>query len=80
MAVEDEFHMLMNCSLYSEERANFIQSLESFSNIEFDCTPEIYKLLITCNHGDSEFSSELCQFINKCFQIRNAALLEVGST
>jgi len=80
VAVEDEFHMLMNCSLYSEERANFIQSLESFSNINFDCTPEIYKLLITCNHGDSEFSSELCQFVNKCFQIRDAALLEVSST
>ena len=73
-ATEDEYHMLMDCSLYTDERKLFHDALHIFSDIDFNIPTNTYITLMTCLEGDTEFAKEICTYVNKCFLKRNDTL------
>ena len=74
--VEDEKHMLMECTFYTDERTVFIQSLQEFSNINFVNTKDTFlTLVMSCHNGDTEFAKAMCLFVTSAFKKRDTVLI-----
>ena len=72
--IEDEYHMLMSCPTYSNERETFIKALSEFSTIVFTESPDLYHILnMQCNQGDFELSNTICEYVTACFMKRNSS-------
>ena len=75
--IEDEFHVLYQCSLYNDEREYLMEQLSSFSNISINPSNESFRCLMSYNHGDVEVGKILCSFINKSFEKRSSKTHEI---
>ena len=71
--VEDEFHFLLNCSLYNDERENLFNKI--------NCLNNNFKLLSITDRGlwlltpeDLNILEHLASFIENCFSKRRNAL------
>ena len=69
--IEDEYHLVMECPIYSEERQSFIDAMSNFSNFTFNTTERTFVSLMNYNNGDHEFATSICKFVNICFTKRN---------
>ena len=74
--VEDERHMLMECTFYDDERTLFIQSIHEFSNVTFINTPEMFHLFMSCHNGDTEFGKAVCLFVTSSFNKREKVTVQ----
>ena len=68
--VEDEKHMVLECTLYSEARNDFKTKLQKL-NVQLENSEKSFINIMSYNSGDPKFSKLLCTFISRCFKIRN---------
>ena len=73
--IEDEYHLIMNCPYYTGEHNTFIDSLKDFSYFDFQQTENAFIFLMSYNQGDHDFAKAICNYVNKCFEKREAAFL-----
>ena len=64
--VEDEFHFLIKCDLYDNERKLFFEKLESYISAPLSRTYETFIFLMHYCFGDTELSIDLCNYVNSC--------------
>ena len=72
--IEDEFHVIFNCNLYSEERSNLAITLLDFTTLTLDPSDETFCILMSCMNGDIEVGKAMCEFVNSCFAKRSVML------
>jgi len=53
----------------------FIDSLTDFSYFDFQQTENAFIFLMSYNQGDHDFAKAICNYVNKCFEKREAAFL-----
>ena len=63
---------MINCALYKTPRAKLQEKLNLFSSIKLRDRWSFEYILETFAN-DWESSTAICEFINKCFEIRDAA-------
>ena len=73
--VEDETHFLLKCTIYDQARHEFFNKLrETFTfNLSQDDT-QCFIILMNYLHGDPELAPLVCDFVDKCFNLRNIYL------
>ena len=69
--VEDEYHFLFNCNIYSTERSVFVNDLSTFSHVPFFPSDDNFTLLMSYLNGDIEAGSAICAYTNACFEKKN---------
>ena len=67
-SVEDEFHLMMSCSVYENFRSTLKEYLSSFSDILSLSDEQLFPILMSCNNGDYEFTKVVCKFVNASFE------------
>ena len=67
--VEDEFHFLLNCPLYSDIRHNFIDNIQRNCD-NFHHLSEKNKFLWILTNEDNNILLKLCDFLLKGFNLR----------
>ena len=72
--VENEYHLIFECSLYNSERKSLYDDLSNILSIDIRPSNETLYLLMSCLHGDPDVGRSFCNFINKCFTIRSEIL------
>ena len=72
--IEDEFHMIFCCDLYTDERLYLEKTLHDSTFLSLLPTDEMFCTLISCLNGDYEIGKAMCEFINSCFLKRSLAL------
>ena len=72
--IEDEFHFMLKCTLYDQERSDLFTQLQDFSTLNFLHKPELFLTLMTANYGDHEFASSITNFIHSCYEKRQGAV------
>ena len=77
--VEDEFHFLLKCPLYSDIRHHFIDNIQRNCD-NFHHLSEIFFLWILTNE-DNTILLKLCDFLLKGFNLRTVtSILPTGYT
>ena len=76
-SVESELYLIFECHLYNSERKELISKLSKFTSITFNATEDIFCKLMSCLNGDLEVGKAFCDFLNKCFKLRNETLSEI---
>lgn len=76
-SIEDEYHMVMECPQYVNERDSFIKEITSFSIVKFEPTRSVFIQIMNYIQGDTEFSGSVCKYINACFVRRDATVLQI---
>ena len=67
--IEDEFHFLTECTAYSDERQNLVNSMtRSFPNIVLFHKNKLFSIIFECNEQHSKLISS---FVQKFNEIRN---------
>ena len=67
--IEDEFHFLTECTAYSDERQNLVNSItRSFPNIVLFHKNKLFSIIFECNEQHSKLISSSVQKFN---EIRN---------
>ena len=67
-SVEDEFHLMMSCSVYENFRSTLKEYLSSFSDILSLLDEQLFPILMSCNNDDYEFTKVVCKFVNASFE------------
>ena len=71
--VENETHLLLDCSKYSSQRRTFLNRInESMPNLERKSTSESIKLLM--NSNDYHVNKLVMKFISSCMNVRDTLL------
>ena len=68
--VESEYHLVLECSLYTDLRKNFFERLNQISTIASDPSDDTFSLLMSCLNEDVEVVKLFCEYINNCFDKR----------
>lgn len=71
---ESEFHFLLECDLYVNERKDYFDSLNKFLTIPTYPSDDTFCMLMSCLNGDLEVGRLTCEFINSCFNVRSCVL------
>ena len=79
-SVEDEFHLMMSCSVYENFRSTLKEYLSSFSDILSISDEQLFPILMSCNNGDYEFTKVVCKFVNASFEKRSHHLMCVDQS
>ena len=72
--IENESHLIFDCELYCDERANFTNSINQFSSLKLNPEPATFIKVMSSLNGDLEFSEALCSYINACFSKRKSSI------
>ena len=72
--VETEYHFLFDCSLFNSERKLFNEELSNILSIDITPSINLFYTLMSGLYGDLEVGRIMCNFINKCFEIRSEIL------
>ena len=70
--LEDEYHLLFECSLYNNERVGFLKPY-------YLRRKSMFKAVELMQSSNAKVLKNLAVYIYKCFEIRNAALLNNNS-
>ena len=66
--VENEEHFIMDCSLYEEERNDFIKNISELSPHVINLNKaELFKIILTMYNGDVEFINVITNYVHSCF-------------
>lgn len=72
--VEDEVHFLLKCPLFDKERKQFLNKIYTKNkNVQHLFENNLFNWLMICE--DSAVFNELAEFVFKCTEIRQKALL-----
>ena len=72
--VEDEVHFLLKCPLFDKERKQFLNKIYTKNkNVQHLSENNLFNWLMICE--DSAVFNELAEFVFKCTEIRQKALL-----
>ena len=74
--LEDEYHFILKCKLYTSERKNFAEGLKNFCSLNVSPSIECFHVIMSCLNGDAEVGKSVCEFINACCTKRSIALSE----
>ena len=77
---ESEFHLIFECQLYSSVRNESIKLLNDVTTIKFEANEPTFCTIMSCLNGDFEVATILCDFINKCFEIRQDSIKQAKET
>lgn len=66
--VEDEFHFIMSCPVYNNERTEFLNKLCSMSTI--DTLSEFDKFLFIMGNSDDDINNEIFNYVNLIYDKR----------
>lgn len=72
---EDEFHFIMKCSLYDEERAALFEKLNHFLDLSSLNLNQVFSMLMSTNGGDTEIIPIILAFTNACFSKRETVVI-----
>ena len=76
--IENEFHFLTECTAYSDERQNLVNSLtRSFPNIVSSHKNKLFSIICECNEQHSKLISSSVQKFN---EIRNEKIELISSS
>ena len=78
--IEDEFHFLLECSLYNSERESLAIELSNFSTISLTPSHLNFATVMSCANGDIEVGKLICNYINTCFEKRAQFLVDKRET
>ena len=70
--IENEFHLLFNCEMYTKEREKFFTTLESYCQNVSEPNENNFCFLMNYNNGDTEIAKEVCKYVENCLSIRSA--------
>ena len=73
-SVESEFHFLLECDLYVNERKEYFDNLKKFTIIPLNPSNSTFCTLMSCLNRDLEVGRLTCEFINSCFDVRRNAM------
>ena len=76
--VEDEFHFIMSCSVYSEHREQLFQQIKDFVP-SFDILPLSEKFVFLMGADNPEILTPLIKFVKKCSDIRKDMFTKMQS-
>ena len=76
--VEDEFHFIMSCSVYSEHRQQLFQQVKDFVP-SFDILPLSEKFIFLMGADDPEVLTPFIRFVKKCSDVRKALCTKMQS-
>ena len=68
--IENEFHLLFECPLYTNEREILESNLSDFSTVTLAPNENNFITIMNYNNGDTEFSKEICKYIDVCLTMR----------
>ena len=66
-AIEIEYHMVMECPVYSLERKELLDQLSDFCTIPIDNKYETFIILMSYANGDNEIAKCVCDLLKKMF-------------
>ncbi len=70
--VEDEFHMIMRCTLYQNLRNDFFSRYNNFNNMRWNSSNSLDEKFHTIlQPSDVNSTIATCQFLKLCFSLRN---------
>ena len=70
--VEDEKHFILKCPIYKEARSNLFDELRAI--VSFDLSEDddhCFKHIMNYLNGDLELAQIVCNYVDKCFSLRN---------
>jgi hypothetical protein len=68
--IEDEIHLVLDCSFYDEFRASLFTELENICDFNQLCRNDKFILIMSANDGDIDFCCPIGNFLIKCFEKR----------
>ena len=72
--VENEFHLIFECSLYNTERNELYGELSQIISMDIYPSLELFNTIMSGLQGDLEVGKIICKYINNCFKIRSDIL------
>ena len=72
--IETEFHFILKCPLYQNERISLYNKLSNFLILDTSPSEEFFHLLMSGLQGDEEVGKIVCDYINDCVKIRSETL------
>ena len=72
--IEDEFHFIMSCSVYSQHREQLFQQIKCFVP-SFDTLPLSEKFIFLIGADDPEVLKPFIKFVKKCSDVRKGLIL-----
>ena len=76
--VQDEFHFIMSCSVYSEHREQLFQQIKDFVP-SFDILPLSEKFIFLMGADDPEILTPFIKFVKKCSDVRKDMFTKMHS-
>ena len=70
--IENEYHMVMECPVYSLERKELFDQLSEFCTIPIDNKFETFIILMSYANGDTEIAKFVCEFVKRCSERRQS--------
>ena len=70
--VEDEFHFLMICKTYQQQRDEFFTKINTFT-VPFETLSREEQFIFLLSTNDTEILTLLMLFIERCLQIRQSS-------
>ena len=75
-AIEDEYHVLMECENYNQERMKFFSCVSEISILEQSSDYDTFLHIMNYLGGDVEFSKITCDFVSQCLEKRKELSLK----
>ena len=72
--IENEFHFIFNCPLYSTYRETLYTDLSNILSLNISPSEDLFRILMSGLNGDLEVGKYFCDFLNKCFSLRSEML------
>ena len=77
-AIEDEYHVLMECENYNQERMKFFNCVSEISILEQSSDYDTFLHIMNYLGGDVELSEITCDFVSQCLEKKERTLFEIG--
>ena len=70
-SVEDEFHFIMECKLYDNERSALFNNITNIISLN-GADEDVFIRLMSCK--DEHILFKICKFLSKCFKIHTSCV------
>ena len=77
-SVEDELHLILDCTFYDEFRSTLFTKLEAICDFNQLSDIEKFKLIMSANNGDIDFCLPIGTFLISCFEKRDNTILPIN--
>ena len=77
-SVEDELHLILDCTFYDEFRSTLFTKLEAICDFNQLSNIEKFKLIMSANNDDIDFCLPIGTFLISCFEKRDNTILPIN--